>query len=245
MRFIWSLLTAVIVAGAVALLWPEREASRGSDLATPAQVARAPRPDAVGEIATGKAPVADPAPKAAPASRAASPTAGPPPIPAPASSAALGPERLPDGTLRLDGRFIVSGSGSEQDPLVLSWPLLASASEAIDASKGRTVPPPHIAFLNGQWVQISAFLAPPLWGERTTELLVMKNRWDGCCIGLPPTPFDCIEATLAAPITLGAKHSVSFGTVRGRLVVEPFTAGAFLIGLYRLESAQLEDMKPQ
>jgi hypothetical protein len=217
------------------MLWPDRDAASVSDLASPAQATRAPTPGPVDEVTIGKVPAADPAPKAAPPS--------PPPSLAPVSSAALAPERLPDGTLRLDGRFIVSGSGSEQDPLVLSWPLLASASEAIDASRGRTVAPPHIGFLNGQWVQISAFLAPPLWGERTSELLVMKNRWDGCCIGLPPTPFDCIEAALAAPITLGAKHSISFGTVRGRLVVEPFAAGAFLIGLYRLEDASVAEMK--
>jgi hypothetical protein len=160
-----------------------------------------------------------------------------------APTAAFQPERLPDGTLRLDARFAVPGNGSEQDPFVLTWPLLASASETVDAAAGRLTPPPHIGFLSGQWVQISAFLAPPLWGETTSELLVMKNRWDGCCIGLPPTPFDCIEATLAAPVTLGAKHSISFGTVRGRLVVEAFTAGSFLIGLYRLESAQVEGMK--
>jgi hypothetical protein len=141
----------------------------------------------------------------------------------------------------IDGRFTVTGSGSEQDPLVIPWALLASAAETIDAAAGQLAPPAHIGFLNGQWVQISGFLAPPLWGEQTRELLVMKNRWDGCCIGLPPTPFDCIEAVLTEPVKLGARHSISFGTVRGRLVVEPFRAGAFLIGLYRLEGARVAD----
>ncbi len=28
------------------------------------------------------------------------------------------------------------------------------------------------------------------------ELMVMLNKWDGCCVGLPPTPFDSIEAAL-------------------------------------------------
>jgi hypothetical protein len=233
MKAIWLLLVAVMVAGVAALLWPDATVQQTSEPPTSTAA------DAATSNRASPAPVPASKPGASPAAPAREPSPAPPTI------AVFQPESLPDGTLRLDGRFIVAGSGSEQDPLVLSWPLLASASEAIDPSKGRTVPPPHIAFLNGQWVQISAFLAPPLWGERTTELLVMKNRWDGCCIGLPPTPFDCIEATLAAPITLGAKHSVSFGTVSGRLVVEPFTAGAFLIGLYRLESAQLEDMKPQ
>ena len=105
--------------------------------------------------------------------------------------------------------------------------------------------PPRIDFLNGQWVQISGFLAPPLWGVQTRELLVMKNRWDGCCIGLPPTPFDCIEAELATPIKLGSQHTISFGVIRGRLVVSPFKAGGFLIGLYRLEGARTDEMKAQ
>jgi len=166
---------------------------------------------------------------------------------APASAESRSPsariERKPDGTIELDGRFMVTGSGTEQDPFVISWPLVFSASETIDAAAGKLAAPAHIDFLNGQWVQLSGYLAPPLWGEQTSELLVMKNRWDGCCIGLPPTPFDCIEASLAAPLKLGAQHTISFGTVRGRLMVEPFKAGAFLLGLYRLQDASIAEMK--
>ncbi|MFM7806937.1 MAG: hypothetical protein ACKPEA_03270 [Planctomycetota bacterium] len=166
---------------------------------------------------------------------------------APASAESRSPsariERKPDGTIELDGRFMVTGSGTEQDPFVISWPLVFSASETIDAAAGKLAAPAHIDFLNGQWVQLSGYLAPPLWGEQTSELLVMKNRWDGCCIGLPPTPFDCIEASLAAPLKLVAQHTISFGTVRGRLMVEPFKAGAFLLGLYRLQDASIAEMK--
>ena len=42
----------------------------------------------------------------------------------------------------------------------------------------------------------------------------------------------------------GTQHTISFGVIRGRLMVSPFKAGGFLIGLYRLDSAQLADMKP-
>ena len=55
----------------------------------------------------------------------------------------------------------------------------------------------------------------------------------GSLTPLPPTP-----------IKLGAQHTISSGVIRGRLVVSPFKAGGFLIGLYRLDSAQLADMKP-
>jgi hypothetical protein len=220
MRWVWFLLSCVMAAGITAMLWPSHD----------------PGPNRV-TMEDGASD--EPAPPVIPPSGPTPPGAAKAQSPMAATSAKIGIDRQPDGSLRMDGRFTVTGSGSEQDPFVIGWPLLASAAETMDAGAGLVAPPPHIAFLSGQWVQISAFVAPPLWGERTSELLVMKNRWDGCCIGLPPTPFDCIEATLLEPIKLGAKHSISFGTIRGRLVVEPFAAGNFLIGLYRLESARL------
>ena len=220
MRWVWILLSCVMAAGVAAMLWPSQDPA-DHRVATGGAVRSEPDPPVV------KLP--DPAPPEA--VKAQSPMVS--------TSARIGIEQQPDGSLRVDGRFTVTGSGSEQDPFVIGWPLLASAAETMNAGSGLVTPPPHIAFLSGQWVQISAFVAPPLWGERTSELLVMKNRWDGCCIGLPPTPFDCIEATLLEPIKLGARHSISFGTIRGRLVVEPFAAGNFLIGLYRLEAARL------
>ncbi len=239
MRWLWVSLAAVVLAGVAALWWPDRisqapdrvdpAASPGSGSSQPPEL---PAMGTVPETAVQTAPT--------PKSAAASPPAD---AVAATAQAPFQPQRLPDGTLRLDHRFSLSGSGSEQDPFRLTWPLLASAADSVDAAANHLTPPPHIQFLDGQWVQISAYLAPPLWGERTTELLVMKNRWDGCCIGLPPTPFDCVEATLATPVTLGARHSISYGTVRGRLTVQPFTAGMFLLGLYRLEQAQLEDVK--
>jgi hypothetical protein len=239
MRWLWLALALVVLAGAAALWWPSAAApAMGNESASTASPASSDEPK-----------VAAPTVKAAPQpANTAPPSASTRPHSEASTSAVATPgpcvpEHLPDGSLRLDARFSLTGSGSEQDPLVITWPLLASASESIDAAAGRLTPPPCIGFLDGQWIQISAFLAPPLWGERTTELLVMKNRWDGCCIGLPPTPFDCIEATLATPIALGAKHSISYGTMRGRLVVQPFTAGSFLLGLYRLEQAQIVDMR--
>lgn len=242
MRWVWTMLSLIVLAGIAMLVMPAGSHSRGDEASSvpePLPAAATPRTGPAA-MTIQASPATDTTTQPASSARDMASLEVAAPV-----STTFQPESLPDGTARLDGRFIVSGSGSEQDPLAISWALLASASESIEAGKGRTTPPPHIAFLNGQWIRISAFLAPPLWGERTSELLVMRNRWDGCCIGLPPTPFDCIEATLTAPITLGARHSISFGTVRGRLVVEPFAAGSFLIGLYRLESAQLDDLKPQ
>jgi hypothetical protein len=36
------------------------------------------------------------------------------------------------------------------------------------------------------------------------------------------------------------QHLFRFGTIRGRLSIEPFVAGTFLLGLYRLEDAVME-----
>ena len=237
MKGVWTLLAVVVIAGALALLWPSRSAT----VVVAEQPAAMPMP-AVEQPVKPAAKVQSPAATVQPPASATT-TKQPDTAPQPTAQARI--DRQPDGTLLLDGRFTLTGSGSEQDPFVIGWPLLFSANETIDAKADRLAVPPRIDFLNGQWVQISGFLAPPLWGVQTKELLVMKNRWDGCCIGLPPTPFDCIEAELATPIKLGAQHTISFGVIRGRLVVSPFKAGGFLIGLYRLESARTDEMKAQ
>ena len=59
-------------------------------------------------------------------------------------------------------------------------------------------------------------------------------------IGLPPTPFDSIEAAFAAPISVKGMHVYRYGTIKGRMQVEPFAAGSFLLGFYRLEDAVME-----
>ncbi len=76
--------------------------------------------------------------------------------------------------------------------------------------------------------------------ESVSEVLLTLNRWDGCCIGLPPTPFDCVETNLSKPINMRSKHLVRFGTVTGRMAIQPFAIGNWLMGLYRLDNATLD-----
>ena len=76
--------------------------------------------------------------------------------------------------------------------------------------------------------------------EMVEEVLVTLNRWDGCCIGLPPTPFDCIETNLRDPINMKSKHLVRFGTITGRMRIQPFAIGTWLMGLYSLEEADID-----
>jgi hypothetical protein len=149
-------------------------------------------------------------------------------------------ERIDGRTVRVDGEFTILGNGTERDPYLITWELLASASRELDAASGRFTVPGRIADLRGAWVRISGYWAPPLQVFEARELMVMLNKWDGCCVGLPPTPFDSIEATLSRSVQVQGKHLFRFGTITGRLEVEPFVAGTFLLGLYRLQDAVLE-----
>ena len=149
-------------------------------------------------------------------------------------------ERLDGRSIRLDDRFVLRGNGTERDPYTISWELLASASETIDAAEGRLDPPPHIALLDGAWIRIDGYYSSPLIAEEVENVLLTLNRWDGCCIGLPPSPFDCMETSLSRPINMRSKHLVRFGTVTGRMTVQPFAIGNWLMGLYRLDEAKLD-----
>ena len=135
---------------------------------------------------------------------------------------------------------MVPGRGTERDPYRLTWPYLISASETYDPEKGRSELPPHITMLGGSVVEITGYFAAPLGTDETDELLVMLNRWDGCCIGLPPTPFDAIEVKLTEPVRMAGEHLIRYGTVTGRLEVDPFLIGDFLVGLYRMDDADVE-----
>jgi hypothetical protein len=148
--------------------------------------------------------------------------------------------RIDDQTVRIDGKYTVRGKGTESDPFQITWEMLASASAGVDAAAGKYVLPGRIADLRGAWVRISGYWAPPLQVFETKDLMVMLNKWDGCCVGLPPTPFDSIEVSLARAVPVQGQHLFRYGSIRGRLTVEPFSAGGFLLGLYRLTDAVLE-----
>ena len=147
--------------------------------------------------------------------------------------------RVDARTIQLDGRFDISGTGSISDPYKITWPLMLSAQSGM-GSDGVIAVPKYISLLDGTSIEISGYLAPPVARDLTEELLVMRNRWDGCCIGTPPTPFDCIEVRLDKAIPIKGKHLIQYGTIRGILRVEPFSAGKYLLGLYRIEHGQVE-----
>ena len=194
--------------------------------------------------------VADPAPATAPVSdllgeqltAALFPSSAPnaparPPVATDTRSPADITRRIDARTLELDGRFRIIGNGSPDDPYRISWELLTSASTFVDPEQKALTPPPWVRALEGSYIEISAYYSTALRVPTTKHLLLTFNRWDGCCIGLPPTAFDAIDTTLAAALDMRGEHLFRYGTFRGRLVVEPFMAGTYLLGLYRLEDA--------
>ncbi|MEO1277844.1 MAG: hypothetical protein AAFV77_02690, partial [Planctomycetota bacterium] len=142
---------------------------------------------------------------------------------------------IQDGRLLLDERFSVRGSGTTADPYVLPWSLLMSASETFNPSRGKLVLPERVTMFEGTWVRFEGNFAIPFAERFVRELLVMQHPWDGCCLGVPPTPYDAIEVALAVPI----ETRPQFGFVTGKLKVDPFVRGKWLYGMYLMESTRM------
>ena len=233
MRAVWIIAATLLVLAAIAAAWWPRAGTPSVDVPVrPAEVALVcPQPPVIDPAA-----VADPVAVVAPP--AVTTTATTAPKVTVGAKAAI--ERIDHQTVRIDGKYLVRGSGSESDPYQISWELLTSAARTVDASKSIYEVPGRIADLRGAWVQISGYWAPPLQVFQTKEAMFMLNKWDGCCIGLPPTPFDSIEATFTKPFAVQGQHLYRYGTIKGRLEIEPFAAGMFLLGFYRLHDAVME-----
>lgn len=143
-----------------------------------------------------------------------------------------------DGWTRLDGKYLVRGSGTASDPLIVPWELLVSASETYRPRTGTREMPRRVADLKGKHVKVTGYALFPLMSMETTELLLMRNQWDGCCIGVPPTPYDAVEVKLAKPAD--RKDSLlTFVTLEGVIDVDPYVNRDFLLGLYTMSGATL------
>lgn len=147
-----------------------------------------------------------------------------------------------DGWTLYDERFQVRGKGTKEDPVELSWDLLVSASETFQPRMGKKRLPERIVMLDGKHVRITGYVAFPIMAAAQNEMLSMRNMWDGCCIGVPPTPYDAIEVRLASAAT-GRDRFTSFGTVEGKLMIDPYIKGNWLLGLYLMEEAAISQLK--
>jgi hypothetical protein len=147
-------------------------------------------------------------------------------------------EAQADGTTLVDGKYKLKGKGTETDPYKVTWDQLASAQDDYVPKDGRKEIPGRIAMLDDAWVETTGYIAFPIMSDQADECLSMMNQWDGCCIGIPPTPYDAVEVRLKAPAE-GNARMATFGTIRGKFKVDPHLVGGWLVGLYRMEDATL------
>ncbi len=148
-------------------------------------------------------------------------------------------EKKDDGSYLIDDRFIVKGEGTSESPFVASWELLLTSQPTFDPKAKKRKIPKGVAMLDGKIVKLAGFVAFPLNVQQPRELLSMLNQWDGCCIGVPPTPYDAVEVRLKKPVSGDARFATS-GTVQGIFRVKPYTVGDWLVGLYMMDGATLE-----
>jgi hypothetical protein len=147
-------------------------------------------------------------------------------------------EKTPDGAMLVDGKYTVKGEGSKEKPYEVTWEMLLSAQEVYDPRKGQKKLPGRVTMLDGKWVTITGYVAFPLYVDEPKELLSMLNQWDGCCIGVPPTPYDAIEVRLASAVSKDNRLA-TFGSVTGKLSIKPYLVGDWLVGLYLMDDASL------
>jgi hypothetical protein len=147
--------------------------------------------------------------------------------------------RRPDGSILADGKWPIGGDGSPERPYEITWDLLLSAKETYQPRLGEFVIPQRVALLDGAYVRISGYVAFPIVASEADECLLMLNQWDGCCIGVPPSPYDGIEAKLVRSQDNSRKHLFLYGTLTGVFHVDPFVQGKWLVGLYTMTDADL------
>ncbi|MCA9297303.1 MAG: hypothetical protein KC983_12320, partial [Phycisphaerales bacterium] len=71
------------------------------------------------------------------------------------------------------------------------------------------------------------------------EVLIMRNMWDGCCIGVPPTAFSAALVKLEKPMKRGRMWAMSVGTVQGRMVIDPIVDRGWILSMYVIEEGSL------
>lgn len=148
----------------------------------------------------------------------------------------------PDGTLVIDERFAIKGKGTREEPFITTWDHLTSASEVYDPRKGQKKIPDSVQMLDGQYVTVTGYVAFPIYVKEPKEMLAMLNQWDGCCIGIPPTPYDAIEVHLK-DVATKEQRMATYGTVSGRFSVKPYLVGDWLVGLYVMDEALISQPK--
>lgn len=143
----------------------------------------------------------------------------------------------PDGSFTvLKTDTTITGSGSQDDPFIVDWVTLRSLEVLYNPKEGKEELPAWLDLLDGAHVKITGNTLVPVIATTTRELLVMQNPWDGCCVGIPPSPYDAIEVTLNHDVDFGSS-AVGYGTVEGVFVLDPYVVDGWVLGLYMIDDA--------
>jgi hypothetical protein len=145
-------------------------------------------------------------------------------------------EKQSDGSYIVDGKYTLKGAGTKASPFEITWDYLVSAQDSYQPRLGKKKLPDRLTVLSGKWVKITGNVAFPVMAQEPTEMLVMLNQWDGCCIGVPPTPYDAVEVKLAHAAE-GKDRLVTYGSVTGKMTVEPYLVKDWLVSLYAMDDA--------
>lgn len=147
-------------------------------------------------------------------------------------------EQRGDGSFRvIDANAWVQGAGTAAEPYVLTWDVLKSIEKHYDPKSGKDTLPDWLDLLDGKVVSIEGNTLVPVVASTTRELLVMQNPWDGCCIGVPPTPYDAVEVSLSHDVDFGSS-AVGFGSVQGTFYTDPYVVDGWVLGVYIIEDAK-------
>ncbi len=144
-----------------------------------------------------------------------------------------------DGSIEIEEVGVITGAGTAQRPFVLDWNVLRSLSREFNPRQGQTEVPAWVMELHGKRVRVEGNTLLPVVAQTTNELLVMQNPWDGCCLGVPPTPYDAIEVKLARMQRMG-NSPTGYGLVEGTFKVDPYIVSGWLLGLYVIDDASFE-----
>lgn len=139
----------------------------------------------------------------------------------------------------VDGKYIVAGEGTPESPYEVTWDLLVLAAQTYQPRQGRTGIPPQVNAVNGKHIRIEGYFTIPIASDDPKEVLFMLNMWDGCCIGMPPSPYDAIEVRLKQPMG-GGNQFVNYATLTGTLTVDPYVQNGWLLGMYVMTDGKLD-----
>jgi hypothetical protein len=240
MRFLWSLLALLLLAAMWALRDPVVAVPEACE-PPPWELLDQARQDAPGAMKVGGSSDGAGSTAEGSARRPTDPTGRADDVAPPTSPDSPASDRpvSDSATTPATPPAMPPGAGTERQPFRVSWDLLGRASGHVRGDGTLDAMPPTLVLLGGTWIELSGYYAPAIIAPSTNELVIMLNRWDGCCIGLPPTPYDSALVKTRAPVDFSLQHQFRFGTIRGRLVLEPFALGGLVLGLYRIEDAEL------